>query len=144
MRNRIVYLAALPVLGLIMANGAVAEEQGKDNFMKYCASCHGIDGKGKGELELKEGQQPSDLTQLSKNNNGYFPYIRIRDVIDGRADKGKLRAHYDNDMPVWGKVFTDSKGKSAGGQLHGEAVAKMRILDIVDYLVTIQDPAAEK
>ncbi len=143
MKNRFTHLAVLPFLLLAIASTALADDHGKNDFMKYCASCHGIEGKGMGDLPLEEGQMPVDLTVLSQNNGGYFPYVKIRNVIDGRADKGKLRSHYDNDMPVWGKVFTDSKGKSVSGQMHGEAVAKMRILNIVDYLVSIQHVCAD-
>lgn len=139
MKNRLAYLAAIPFLMLILAQSVIAEEDGKNDFMKYCAACHGIDGKGSGDLSLASARKPADLTVLSQGNNGYFPYVKIRNMIDGRVDKGKVRTHYDNDMPVWGKAFTDTKGKSVAGQIHGEAVAKMRILNIVDYLVSIQE-----
>lgn len=128
---------------LLLAAGAgmaFAEDTGKQDFLAYCSSCHGIDGKGKGPMYLTTSSKPSDLTLLSQANGGNFPYLQVRRVIDGRIEKGNSsNAHMKGKMPVWGDVFTGDKAESAGGQMHSEAKAKMRILNIVDYLVTIQE-----
>ena len=42
------------------------------------------------------------------------------------------------EMPIWGKVFSKQKVQSRA-QFHAEAVTKMRILNIIDYLVLIQE-----
>ncbi len=134
MKNSALRAALFSAALLLPAGLALAD--GKNDFMSYCASCHGIDGKGS---EQKDGQKPADLTKLTSVHGGQFPYTRVRSIIDGRVDKGNVRNHYKNDMPVWGNYFVAEKGSSAATQLHGEAVAKMRILDIVDYLVSIQE-----
>jgi mono/diheme cytochrome c family protein len=131
------YVLLLGVLSLFAS--AHATTSGKQDYLAYCSSCHGIDGKGKGPLYLTTTKKPKDLTVLSQANGGNFPYVQIRKMIDGRIEKGNSRAHFKDGMPVWGDVFASTKGRSVEGQMHGEAVAKMRILNIVDYLVAIQE-----
>ena len=78
-------------------------EPTKDEFLNSCASCHGEDGKGGGFLtRLFQGVNPGDLTQLSMKNDGKFPFDRVLEVIDGRAD---VAAHGDRKMPVWGTAI---------------------------------------
>ena len=128
----LLFLFALPPV-------AMAEDSGKQDFLAYCSSCHGVDGKGKGPMYLTTPSRPSDLTLLAQGNGGYFPYIRIRQVIDGRIEKGNSNvAHMKGNMPVWGDVFSLGKSTSAAGEIHSDAKAKMRILNIVDYLASIQ------
>jgi sensor domain CHASE-containing protein len=79
------------------------------------------------------------LTQLSKSRGGHFPYLEIRSIIDGRSVKNSNRSHFKGDMPIWGDVFVNSKNSSPTAAINGEAVAKMRILNIVDYLAGIQE-----
>ena len=132
--------SALLVAAVGMVSAVTAEEAGKKDFLTHCSSCHGIDGKGKGPMHLTTGTKPSDLTLLSQGNGGNFPYLKVRRIIDGRVEKGNTpNAHLKGDMPVWGDLFAGEKGNTAAGQIHGDAVAKMRILDIVDYLVSIQE-----
>lgn len=78
-------------------------------------------------VELKK--RPVDLTQLAKNNNGNFPYARVRAVIDGRGQV--LGIHGPADMPVWGERFRQEGNNDT--QVRG------KILNIVDYLVSIQE-----
>ncbi|HEY9034747.1 MAG TPA: c-type cytochrome [Pseudomonadales bacterium] len=129
------YLALTSVVPAVFAESPAGQQE----FTEYCASCHGIDGRGHGPQSLETGKPPRDLTLLSQANGGSFPYSRVRSVIDGRVERGKnSTAHLRGGMPVWGDVFVSEKGSSAASQIHGEAVAKMRILNIVDYLVSIQ------
>lgn len=116
----------------------LAESSGEKDFQALCGSCHAVDGTGNGERSSGLKNQPSDLTILAQKNDGHFPYVKVRKVIDGRVGEGYYRAHRKGDMPVWGDVFSREKGNSAPGQLHARAATKMRILDLVDYLVTIQ------
>lgn len=124
------YSLALP-LGVNAANN----DSGEVLFKRYCIGCHGLDVKGVSSSS-KRKYSAADLTLLAKNNNGHFPYLKIRSAIDGRAEKGKVRAHYGNDMPVWGREF--SRSKTLAGQISDEAIIKMRILNLVDFLASIQ------
>lgn len=119
-------------LSLSYAQADDRNKTGEKDFNQYCAKCHGIEGK----LKKEDLPTASDLTQLSAKNGGHFPYAKVRAVIDGRPNEGNIRPH-SSEMPTWGKVFRE-KESSAGGQLHANAVAKMRILNIIDYLHSIQ------
>ena len=46
---------------------------GKETFLRYCASCHGEDGKGDGPAAVAMKPPPSDLTTISKRHEGKYP-----------------------------------------------------------------------
>lgn len=55
----------------------------KNDDISNCASCHGADGSGNGPMAAELKHEPTDLTTLSKNNDGHFPCRSIGRVIDG-------------------------------------------------------------
>lgn len=75
---------------------------GKETYMQFCASCHGIDGRGNGPAASALKTPPADLTMLAKTHDGKFPYEYVTGVI--RFGK-PISAHGSSDMPVWGRVF---------------------------------------
>ena len=77
---------------------------GKDLFRQYCAVCHGQDAKGAGPAADALKKSPTDLTQISRRNNGKFPEERILANLKGDAG---VTAHGSADMPVWGPVFNN-------------------------------------
>ena len=79
-------------------------------FMRYCAACHGKTLKGDGPVASGLNKKPIDLTQLSKKNNGIFPFDKVAAMIDGRQS---TRMHGTPDMPVWGEIFAMTKGSDA-------------------------------
>ena len=111
------------------AADAGVEEAGKGRFMDYCAVCHGGDGKGGGPFATMLKKQPSDLTMLSKNNDGTFPFDRVFETIDGRGNVGG--AHGSAEMPIWG---ADWEGTSVAAQ----TALRGRILEMIIYLRSIQ------
>ena len=44
---------------------------------------HGIDGQGNGPLSSQLKVPPTDLTVLTKKNNGVFPFEAVYEIIDG-------------------------------------------------------------
>jgi mono/diheme cytochrome c family protein len=90
-------LALLAAAGLMLAAPAFAQTtikkepikpisdiSGKASFNAYCTVCHGPSGKGDGPAAKALVKPPSDLTQITKNNNGKFPAIaRHADVGTG-------------------------------------------------------------
>ena len=127
------------ILLLLWTTFGYAEEQesgelGKDAFLHHCAVCHGNDGKGKGPIADTLKYLPSDLTQLSKNNNGEFPRQRVYNAIDGR---GEVRSHGPRDMPVWGVYYRE--GDSATGGPLGEGYARGNMMALTQYLESIQE-----
>ena len=76
-------------------------DEGKFEFNWACATCHGIDAKGKGPLSSDQTMPPADLTVLAKKNNGAFPLTQVYEVIDGRK---VIEAHGARQMPIWGAL----------------------------------------
>jgi mono/diheme cytochrome c family protein len=115
------------------ARGAIDREgldSGRTLYMTYCASCHGVGGRGDGPAAEELRHRPADLTQFASRNGGVFNAARIQSIVDGRT----VKAHGTLEMPVWGDAF-----KLRGG-LPEEGI-KARIEALVRYLETIQERA---
>jgi mono/diheme cytochrome c family protein len=108
-------------------------DPGAQLFRTYCATCHGITGRGDGPVAEQLRKTPPDLTKYTARNGGVFPSERLRQIVDGRD----VASHGDREMPVWGDAF-----RSARGGLSPEAV-KTRIEAIIRYVGAIQERAAE-
>jgi mono/diheme cytochrome c family protein len=123
------------LLGVTPSVGLAQQEEvakaGRPAYEQNCAVCHGREGKGDGGAMNLLTVKPADLTQLSKNNNGRFPFWRVYRVIDGREE---IQGHGTRDMPIWGHEFRLQAGSSpvADSQVRG------RILELVYYLEFIQ------
>lgn len=107
---------------------------GKGSYTRYCAVCHGPDGKGDGPFVPMLTKKPGDLTQLAKKNNGTFPALQVANIIDGRQE---MSAHGTLDMPIWGESFAEA-GKAAGSHV-GQTAARERIQLLITYLNSIQE-----
>jgi mono/diheme cytochrome c family protein len=101
---------------------------GKAMYVAYCASCHGVDGRGEGPAAQALKTMPANLTTLALKNGGTFPEAHVAAVIQGDT---ATPAHGGKDMPVWGPVFR------ALGQ-HQSSEAQLRIRNLVKYLESIQ------
>jgi hypothetical protein len=89
---------------------------------------------------------PSDLTVLSKNNGGIFPFNSVYEIIDGRK---AVAAHGTREMPVWGdryspdvfgelNVWPRINPSEIRPSIDPEAIVRLRILAVIDYLNRIQ------
>ncbi len=101
-------------------------------YRDYCGACHGIDAKGNGPTAPMLTIHPTDLTQLSKKNNGVFPALRFSKVVDGREE---IRAHGTREMPIWGRQFTAQESGTMGTE---KAAVSGRIQALAAYLNSIQ------
>jgi mono/diheme cytochrome c family protein len=102
---------------------------GRDLFNFYCASCHGVDGKGGGHVAAALRTLPPDLTMLTERNGGTFPGAKVEEVI--RGDKrAAAAAHGSSDMPVWGPIFRGLDSR--------KEVNDARIENLVKYIESIQ------
>jgi len=135
-------LQALALSGLVFCTGALADERsdpGKREYMDRCAVCHGQSGKGDGGMIDILRVAPTDLTTLSRQNGGVFPFERVYSVIDGRQ---AVKGHGSRDMPVWGKAYgseTVRAGEHYGDMPYTmEMYVRARILSLIDYLNRIQ------
>lgn len=123
-------LAALLAAGPALAQDAVA---GKETYLRYCATCHGTDGQGRGPTAAILTLQPTDLTLLRRGAGGEWPVARIVARIDGRDP---MVAH-GSPMPVWGEFFEGDYAaiKTPGGQ---PILTSQPIVDLLAYLETLQ------
>jgi mono/diheme cytochrome c family protein len=99
-------------------------------YQRYCAVCHGNDGKGNGPPPSSShfSAAPPDLTTLSQRHDGKFPDSYVADVLRSGV---KLPDHGSSEMPVWGEAFKTTSG-SDDAQIRG------RMRDITSYIKTLQ------
>lgn len=98
---------------------------GAEMYKTWCASCHGVLGKGDGPAAAALKKAPADLTQLAKKNGGKFPTERVRDYIDGTKE---VASHGSRDMPVWGSFF----------RRLGEDNVTYRVVTLANYVQSLQ------
>jgi len=99
------------------------EYTGAEMYRTYCASCHGIDGKGSGPAAAALKKVPPELTQISKRNKGQFPAFRITHIIDGYEIEA---FHGSHEMPIWGDYFRD------------KLLLELREHNLTEYIRSIQ------
>jgi mono/diheme cytochrome c family protein len=75
-----------------------AEGQGKQVFARYCATCHGDEGKGDGQNASNLDPAPPDLTASRNVTDGV--YLR-RVIAEGSAAVGRSPL-----SPPWGRTLT--------------------------------------
>lgn len=115
-------------IGLLGMGEALAQDKffGEYEYQTSCAVCHGVNARGDGPMAGQVSPKPADLTVLSKNNGGVFPYERVFKMIDGR---GALAAHGSGQMPIWGDRYSLEVK---------QPIVRARILELVYYLRDIQ------
>ena len=100
---------------------------GKEMFHSYCASCHGVDGKGNGPAAPALKKQPTDLTLLAQKNVGKFPTMHVMSSIQDVTQN----VHGSKDMPVWGPILSSVSSRNPG-------VVRMRITNLTEYIESLQ------
>ncbi len=90
MKKLIVISMALLIAGAVSARAAEA----KENWDKYCAKCHGPDGKGKTRMGEKLGIK--DYTE-AKNQDAMKDEDMVKAIKDGvkEGEKTKMKAFGD-------------------------------------------------
>lgn len=109
-------------------------EEGADLFVRYCATCHGMEARGDGPMASIMIIQPTDLTALAAENGGVFPRISAIARIDGRDP---LIAH-GSPMPIFGGFF-EGQGETIRGEDGVLIMTSKPVLDLLAYLESIQD-----
>lgn len=100
--------------------------EGPDLFRAYCATCHGVAGKGMGPAAAALKAKVPDLTLLARDNRGKFPAARVREAIMG----DKVVAHGSREMPIWGPIFHQIEADIDRGNV--------RLDNLVKFLESIQ------
>ena len=102
-------------------------------FEQSCSICHGFNGKGNGVFADSLKTKPTDLTQLTKNNHGHFPFTEVYRVIEGSPRVG---VHGSRDMPVWGDRYRkEAEMYDADAYVYTRGL----ILELLVYIMTIQE-----
>jgi len=102
-------------------------DSGMQMYKTYCASCHGLDGKGHGPAAEALKVAPANLTALRRSNDGKFPSAKLSHILEG-AD---VTAHGSSEMPVWGPIFRSLESSTA--------LTKLRIANVIKYLESMQE-----
>ena len=124
----------------LLATPALADaalEQGKADFGKLCAPCHGVSGKGDGPQAAQLATKPADLTVVTRKY-GEFPAQKVFETIAGLDMPD---GHGTREMPIWGDVFvTEEVGKSTKVEdaMKASDDASRRISGLVAYVQSIQ------
>ena len=101
--------------------------KGPDLYRAYCASCHGLTGRGDGPAAPALKTKIPDLTLLARNNGGMFPTARVRKMISGDE---VLASHGSREMPIWGPIFHQVEEDRDFGAV--------RLANLAKYLESIQ------
>ena len=104
---------------------------GKILYERYCASCHGSEGKGDGPVAEALRQKLPDLTQLQARLGSAYSLDQLMTAIDGRRT---IRAHGTSAMPVWGEVFEQSLEEKP----HTRRITLLHLQTLAEYLQAIQ------
>lgn len=130
------------------------DQSGRTEYLGACASCHGFDARGGGEVAKYLNVEVPDLTRLAERNGGVFPMLEVIHIIDGRSgvrghgaetpvwgtgfrltDRDALEV--SGEMPAWGELFRSAIGDNAGP--YGvETIVRGRMLSLALYLESIQ------
>ena len=129
------------ILAAAMAGAGMAEERsdiGRQEYRSHCENCHGPKGDGNGPYASLLTQRAADLTRLSRANQGVFPFARIYESIDGRAE---IKGHGSRDMPIWGRTYSvQAAERFFGVEYDQERYVRGRVLALIEYLSTLQKP----
>jgi mono/diheme cytochrome c family protein len=128
-------VAALAAISFGMPVAAQEMEAAAQEYETACAVCHGISGRGDGNLVQFLNVKPTDLTKLSANNDGVFPFLKVFQIVDGRT---LVSGHGERDMPVWGNRYQEEIGETYG-PYGGERAVRARVLELVYYIQSIQE-----
>jgi hypothetical protein len=110
--------------------------QGEAAYSRFCAVCHGFDGKGNDEQLVDLQHRPPDLTLITQRNGGQFPWLRLYTIINSQES---VDAHGIKEMPEWNEVFDLRNWDSQDNDEFAEEIVYGRIFVLLMYLNSIQE-----
>jgi mono/diheme cytochrome c family protein len=136
-RQKISRALIAAVLSTVTTSSALAQAlsgyTGPSLYKHFCASCHGLYGKGDGPVASSLKFEVPDLTRIAARHGGQFPAEDIRKIIDGRTTRPP---HGPRDMPVWGDAFRIAAGENTKAQDRTNESIEL----LTEYLRSIQVP----
>ena len=106
---------------------------GKDLYVRFCAACHGAEGRGDGPVAASFKVEVPDLSLIARRSGGLYPRDRVARIIDGRYIVG---AHGSRTMPVWGEDLS----RLELGNPEAERATRIVIDRLADYVWQLQKP----
>jgi mono/diheme cytochrome c family protein len=130
-----VLMTRFALIAALLLSACMPQEQptGAEDFAAYCAACHGLSGKGNGEMAATLDKKPADLTGLASRNDGEFPTTRVMAKIWGYSG-----GHNGTTvMPNFGPLLQSDLVPYDGGD-GIQTPTPLRLVQIAEYLKTIQ------
>ena len=131
MGRSLLMLAALALYGSTAWSADYVAMSGKDLYQRFCASCHGAEGRGDGPAAASFKVEVPDLTLIAHRAGNAYPRERVIRIIDGRYILG---AHGSRTMPVWGEELS----RLEIGNPDAERATRVVIDRIADYVGQLQ------
>ena len=132
MRRALTILTACSITWASSAWSAdYAAMSGEDLYRRFCASCHGVEGRGDGPVAASLRVEVPDLTRTASRARDTDPRERVVRIIDGRYIVG---AHGTRLMPVWGEDLA----RLEIGNPDAERSAQIIIGRLADYVSSLQ------
>lgn len=107
---------------------------GAELYVRFCASCHGVTGRGDGPVAGSFKVEVPDLTLIARRAKSADRRAQIAKIIDGRH---VIAAHGSRTMPVWGEDFS----RLEIGNPDAERSTLLIIQRLADYVWLLQKPA---
>lgn len=134
---RVLLSAALLMAGAGLSSAADAADyavlSGKQLYERFCASCHGVQGRGDGPVADSLRVEVPDLTRIAQRQGAALPRDRIARIIDGRH---VIKAHGSRTMPVWGEDLSQAHA----GDPDAERSTGIIISRLADHVWLLQRP----
>jgi mono/diheme cytochrome c family protein len=132
-------LSPFAVFGVMLLAGCVPglmpakPSAGESDFMELCAPCHGVTGKGDGELGKELAHPPADLTRISARHGGEFPMAFVMSKIWGYQRGAAPSVLMPKFAPLMeGPTVLVDTGDGI------QTPTPQRLVEIANYLATIQ------
>jgi len=107
----------------------IGPSDGHGMYANYCASCHGVTGKGDGPAAPAFKHSPANLTVLATNHGGKFPTLLVLNTLKFGPNAPE---HGNVQMPVWNNVFRQMHWYS------DDSIPQIRTRVLTEYIKTLQ------
>lgn len=133
---------AVMILSLSLGLAACVERDirpsGSEDFADFCAACHGLSGRGDGDMAAQLDRKPADLTRLSARSGGVFPGTRVMAKIWGYTGVAPGRQDRASPMPEFGPLLQGDLVPYDGGD-GIKTPTPVRLVQIAEYLKSLQE-----